>query len=76
MFAPGEKERYEQFFVSRGNRIAKRAELETAMAVSDPQPYIDVQGNFEALVLDASQRRQAPEPEFEDSKVVKNHNIW
>jgi hypothetical protein len=76
MFAPGEKERYEAFLVARGNRIAYRAQLERAMSVTDPQPFIDVQRNFEALVLDAWQRSQPPEPEFEDSPVVKNHNIW
>lgn len=76
MFAPGEQERYEAFFVARSARIAYRIGLETALMATDPLPYLTLQDNYEALVRDAQQRLQPPEAEFEDSPVVKNHNIW
>jgi hypothetical protein len=50
--------------------------LERSMAATDPQPYIDLQENFGALAYYAWQQRQPPEPEFPDSPVVKNHNVW
>lgn len=74
-WAPGEKEREEAWFASRQKRFAKRAELELAMA-GDPGAYAALYDRFEPLVDLKRQLDAGPEPEFEDSKVIKNHNLW
>jgi hypothetical protein len=73
---PGERERFEDWHTSQASRMRNRAALERSMAATDPQPYIDLQENFGALAYYAWQQRQPPEPEFPDSPVVKNHNVW
>lgn len=76
MWAAGERERYEEFFRLRGQRMENRARLERALMAPSLLPYMALQDNFAALIFDAEQRRLPPEGDFPDSRVVVNQNLW
>ena len=70
MWAAGEQERYEAFFVDRAKRFEHRAMLLSSLA-APPEPYLTLFDQYEALL-----RPNLAEDEFEDTIPPTNQNVW
>jgi hypothetical protein len=73
---PGEQQRWEDWHASRAQRIAYRSAAELAMLPVDPSLRDALALNFDALFSPTHWWRQEEEPEFEDSLVIKNQNLY